>query len=243
MTPFALAEWFSHPPGRLILDSEIRQFRELLPNLFGYHLLVVGGHRADEMVATSRILTRTILHRDEVREHTGLTGVQAEAGAIPVQSDSVDVVLLPHVLEFDDHPHGSLREAERILVPEGHLIISGFNPWGMMGLWRWFQADPAGTPWGGRFLGLARIKDWLALLGIDVVSTRTSFFRPPFRNERLMHRLEFLEPMGARAWPYLAGVYLLLARKRVTTLTPIKTRWKPRRLVSVGLAEPSASFF
>ena len=163
------------------------------------------------------------------------------ACSLPVESDSVDVVLLPHVLEFEPDPHAALREAFRILVPEGYLLISVFNPWSLMGMWRLWGARSGSPPWQGQFLGAIRIKDWLALLGFDVLSSEPCFFRPPLRRERLLQRLACMEAFGKRAFPYLAGANVLVAKKRISTLTPIRPAWKLRRkLAGVGLAGPTA---
>ena len=105
------------------------------------------------------------------------------AGYLPVASQTLDLLLLPHVLEFSAHPHQILREAERVLMPEGSLIISGFNPYSLWGLWRMLPYNDREYPWCGRFISLSRIKDWLALLGLEVVGGRMCCYEPPFRQE------------------------------------------------------------
>lgn len=236
-----LREWFSHLPGRLVLEAETRLLGELLPDLYGYYLLQVGRLFPAELLGHTRVLSPLVIDL----ERDSLTGpypcIDAAADALPVASDSIDAVLLPHVLEFEDDPHGALREAQRVLVPEGHLLIFGFNPWSMMGASRLLLRRRGVLPWSGQFLALNRVRDWLALLGFDVLDVHTYFFRPPFASERLMKRLHALEFIGARACPYFAGSYLLVARKKVIPLTPIRPRWARRpRLVGVGLAKPTA---
>jgi hypothetical protein len=128
-----------------------------------------------------------------------------------------------------------------VLMPDGHLLICGFNPWSLIGCWRYLKRRQQPVPWRGQFLGLARLRDWLALLGFDVLSQDACFFKPPFSNERLLKRLGFLDRIGARMPAYFSGAYLVLARKRVTTLTAVRPEWRERpRLVSVGLVGPSA---
>lgn len=236
-----LNDWFCVTPGRLVLEAELEQVNQVLPNLFGYHLVQVGAWGNLDMLGASRVLNRVIVAVDGEVVSANYPISYGSATALPIASDTVDVVILPHVLELEARPHEALRESERILVPEGHVLIAGFNPWSMMGLWRFALRRRRSLPWSGQFFGLNRIKDWLALLGFDTVSTHTYFFRPPVGNERLMERLRAVELSGRRGWPYLAGAYLIVAKKRVTTLTPVKPRWRARRrLVSVGLAEPSA---
>ena len=236
-----LHEWFSRLPGRLIAEAEVTQLNRTLPNLFGYQLLQVGRLGETDLLSKSRVLNRVVVEIDGDRSTGGYPVVHGSATALPIESDSVDVVVLPHILEFESQPHDALRESARVLVPEGHLLVCGFNPWSMLGCRKYLMGRRRGMPWQGNFLGTTRLRDWLALLGFDVLTQGTCFHRPPFSNERLLRRLEFLDRAGDKVLPYFAGAYLMLARKRVTTLTPIRTRWKPkRRLVSVGLVGPSA---
>ncbi len=172
----------------------------------------------------------------------GQVCLYAGADALPMASDSIDVIVLPHTLEFETDPHQVIREAERVLIPEGHVVILGFNPWSLWGLWRLFLRRGSYPPWCGNFRGLTRIKDWLALLGFDNIEEQGYFFRPPLQNVRVMQKLGFMENVGARWWPGLAGCYVLLAKKRVATLTPIKPSWRRSRLVNAGgIVEPTAS--
>ena len=237
----ALHAWFSRLPGREIATAQRAQLERVLPNLFGYHLLQVGRLGDLDLLSKSRILNRNVVEIDGHEQGQPYPVVHGSATALPIESDSVDVVVLPHILEFEAQPHEALRESARVLVPQGHLLICGFNPWSMLGCWRYLKRHQQAVPWRGRFLALTRLRDWLALLGFDVLSQNACFFKPPFSNERVLKRLDFLDRIGKRMPAYFSGAYLLLARKRVTTLTPIRSRWRPRRrLVSVGLVGPSA---
>jgi SAM-dependent methyltransferase len=192
------------------------------------------------MLAGSLILHRTIVDIDAQSSGPSWPRIRGSADALPIASDSVDVVVLPHVLEFESRPHEALREAQRVLVPEGNLLICGFNPWSLLGLWRTVLNRRGSVPWRGEFFGLGRVGDWLALLGFDVIGVDNFFFRPPFANDHLMEKLTNLDRFGRTAGGMLAGLYLISARKRISTLTPIKPRWSTqRRLASVGLANTS----
>ncbi|MDX1432397.1 MAG: methyltransferase domain-containing protein [Gammaproteobacteria bacterium] len=236
-----LHDWFSGIPGRLIVEAEVGLLDQALPNLFGFHLVQVGGLGDADLMSKSRILNRVVVSLAGDRDETRYPVVRGTATALPVESDSVDVVLLPHILEFESQPHEALRESARVLVPEGHVVICGFNPWSMLGCWKYLAGRNRAMPWGGHFLRPTRLRDWLALLGFDVLLQQVCFFKPPFTNEQLLRKLDVLDQAGARLLPYFGGAYILLARKRLTTLTPIRTRWRPkRRLVSVGLVGPAA---
>lgn len=236
-----LHRWFSNCPGRLVLEAEIELLNEILPNLFGYHLLQVGRIADADLLSSSRILHRVLVGVDEETMECPYSYLQGSPEALPIASDSVDVLLLAHTLEYASRVHDTLREAQRVLVPEGRLLVLGFNPWSWFGLWRLFLRRRRAAPWQGRFLGLTRVKDWLALLGFDDLIVKGHFFRPPFRSESLMHRLQSVERLGHHLPPHLMGAYLVVATKRVTTLTPARPLWQPRRrLVAVSVAEPSA---
>jgi SAM-dependent methyltransferase len=235
-----IREWFGRTPGKIMLDFEIQHISQRLPEMFGYELLQVGQLSSADMLASSLILRRSIIDIDTTMCATSYPTMRGQADALPIASDSIDVVILPHVLEFESRPHEALREAQRVLVPEGNLLICGFNPWSMLGVWRSVLNRSGTMPWCGEFFGLSRVRDWLALLSFDVVAVDNFFFRPPFASDRLMERLSNLEHIGPKAGGMLAGLYLISARKRVSTLTPIKPRWTTqRRLASVGLANPS----
>jgi SAM-dependent methyltransferase len=160
--------------------------------------------------------------------------------ALPVQADSVDVLVLPHVLEFARSPHAVLREAERILIPEGHLAILGFNPWSWYGLWRRAAGWRGRLPWRGRFVGMTRLRDWLTLLGFEIERCEKLSFRPPLSRPPLHARLEIMERLGQHFWPVLGNVYFVLARKRVVAIRPVRARWaRQRRLPAGGVIEPT----
>lgn len=232
-----LRAWYQRPVGRLLQEMERRQLEEILPTLFGYHLLQVGSVHSDDLLASSRISHRVVVDPDG-NEHV-CSSLVAYPDSLPVIGDSVDVAILPHTLEFERDPHEILREIDRILIPEGHIVVLGFNPWSIWGLRRLLRRRKA--PWNGDFLSLTRLKDWMALLGFDIVQVRHHFFRPPLRRHTLMTKLGFMEKLGARFWPRLGGAYVLVARKRVTTLTPIKPRWRPRRGIVAGVVRPTTS--
>ncbi len=234
-----LEDWYAGRLGALLWDAERAQLEGLVPNLFGYHALQLGSLGPDrdrELLGMCRIPHRVVI--GPKRDAT--VGLAAAPDALPIASDSVDVVLVPHTLEFVERPHEVLREVDRVLVAEGHVVILGFNPWGSWGWRRLFRSRA--VPWCGRFFSQTRIRDWLALLGFDTVAGRGYFYRPPLEYEGLMRRIRFVERLEHHSgWSPLAAAYVLVARKRVVTLTPLRPRRAParRRLVAAGL-EPSA---
>jgi SAM-dependent methyltransferase len=240
-----LRRWYRSPLGQRLQQTEQAMLEQVLPNLFGFHLLQVGRPMEADLLDASRIVHRMVMDELPLPSRTGSRkgeeGFLGQAHLLPIASDTIDVLLLPHALEYVNQPHEVLREVERVLIPEGHLVILGFNPWGLFGFRRLFSGWRDQSPWCGHFYSTLRLKDWLALLGFETVLVRHYFFRPPMQNNGIMRRLAALEQIGSRFWPLLGGGYLLVAKKRVATLTPIKPRWRSRRrVISVSPAEPSA---
>lgn len=235
-----LDEWFATPLGSMLREQEQAELDAVVSNLFGYHLLQLGSLGGREALLPSSRIHHHVICRSVADCDPNPASIVCRPSALPVQGDSIDVMVLPHALEFEADPHQVLREVERVLVPEGHVVILGFNPRGLWGLWKLAVGRMGQAPWSGQFLAQSRLRDWLRLLGFDIELSRPLFCRPPLQQQALLRKLEFLDAAGMRWCPMLAAVYLIVAKKRVSTLTPIKPRWKPKRnLVPGGVVEPS----
>ncbi|MCF6337538.1 MAG: class I SAM-dependent methyltransferase [Gammaproteobacteria bacterium] len=240
-----LRAWFTHLPGRWLQAEERAQLRTILPTLFGYHLLQLGDVYSKDCLTSTRIPHCMVL--DEWLQDTPPAGecarneIRGSLEWLPVATDSLDTVVMPHTLEFTHDPHQVLREVDRVLIPEGHVVILAFNPWSLWMIWRVVLCWRGKPPWCGRFISQSRLKDWLQLLGFDIVDARRYFFRPPLSHKGVMRRLRFLDRIGRRWVPFFGAGYVVVARKRVATLTPIKPRWRParRHIASAGLASNS----
>ena len=235
----ALSQWDQTQLGQKVEAREKDLLHQVLSNLFGYHILHMGSIEQLEFLANSRVSRRIMMDVCDSAKDATTGCFRGKPHAMPVCTDSLDVVVLPHILEFSEHPHEVLREVERTVVPEGHVVVLGFNPISLWALWRWLIGWRGTVPWCGHFISATRMRDWLSLLGFEVLDTRYYFFRPPFQQDTLLTKLRFLETVGQRIWPILGGGYVILARKHVSTLTPIKPRWRSnRKLVTPGLVEP-----
>jgi len=236
----SLDAWYRSTLGMELAQQEERCLERMLHDTFGYYLLQVGGGNCfPEVIRGSRIRQHILVPAIAVRQTLGAQAV-ASPNRLPIANDSVDVVVLPHTLEFADDAHQVLRETERVLIPEGRLVVIGFNALSMWGAWRLVRRRQGKAPWCGKFLTPFRIGDWLSLLGFDIEIQEMMMFRPPWRRA-LLQQFSFLDTMGRRFWPLLGGVYAIRAVKRVSTLTPLRPLWKNRRPVLAGGAiEPSA---
>lgn len=221
-----LSDWFATPQGRHVLAWELEQFASATEDVFGFRALQAGLPGID-FLAGNRIPFRF-----SVAIEPG-AALAADPLQLPLAGQSVDLVALPHALEFSADPHLVLREAERVLMPEGQLVISGFNP---ASLWRARQAvmserrrTVAGAPWDGRFIGLLRLKEWLRLLGFELNGGRFGCYAPPFASPVWLRRFAFMEQAGARWWPILGGAYVVRAVKRVHGMRIITPAWRRER--------------
>jgi SAM-dependent methyltransferase len=232
-----LCRWFDSPLGRSLQAHEAHQLRAVLPSLYGTVAAQLGHigklDLMDSCVAPTRILL-------EDHGETGGCRVRSIPEELPLETKSTDVMLLPHTLDFCDEPHQVLREVNRVLRPEGHVVILGFNPVSLWGFRRLITGRPRTAPWCGKFFRLSRIKDWLALLEFETTHGSMLYYRPPLRNEGFMQRLHFLDKIGDRWWPMMAAVYLVVAKKRVVGVTPLPLSWKTKRAIAGGAAQPAA---
>ncbi len=235
--------WFAHSVlGQQVLCEEQHLLQSLYPQLFGFHALQIGGVGQGQLLQGMRLGHQCLVSVPELPALPDICGLHSEADALPFAADSVDLVLLPHVLEFSGNSHGILRETERILVAEGHLLLLGFNPLGWWGLWRLFKHRHQ-PPWNAQFLALMRVKDWLSLLGFEILSQQACCFSPPFQNPHLMRTLGWLGAIERR-WLPLGGVYVLLAKKRRLYMPRVRPHWllgaaKDKNLI--GAASQTAS--
>lgn len=234
-------QWLDQPLGRAFLAAESEEVGELTAKLFGHYLILVGQSSFSSALKKSPIINRIWLSPELEVSINELSSVVARQDKLPFLSDEVELVYLAHCLEFLPNPHETLRESYRVLKPEGHVVISCFNPWSIWGIYRWLTHYINRVPWDGRFISLFRLKDWLALLGFDLIESRPVFFRPPIQNETWLKRLTWLETIGRWCWPIWSGCYIVLAKKRVMTLIPLRTKWKAKeKALASGLVEPAA---
>jgi SAM-dependent methyltransferase len=223
-----LADWFATPLGQRLAERERAYFDRTVADIFGYYALQVGLPELDALAAC-RMPSRWTLDYDPP------ASLVADPHALPFPDNTIDLVVMPHALEFTDDPHQMLREVWRAMRPEGQVVIAGFNPFSLYGAKRYFGREQM-PPWNGNFIGLWRVKDWLALLGFDVVGGRLDAYAPPFRHPKWHARFGFFESAGDRWWPIAGGVYYLRATKKVAGLRVLTPAWERRERRNRALA-------
>ena len=233
-----LADWFDSDLGRLLVSEEQATLGQITRHLFGYQLLELGYPVNNlSYLSACPVKNKIRIAPGGIADPLSLV---AQFERLPVASDSIDAVILPHTLDFSIGPKEVLREVERVLIPEGRLIVCGFNPISLWGASRMMPGRRKRLPWGGHFISYPRLQDWISLLGFDVVQVHCKMFRPPIPRVSLMTRLKLMETYGARLFPWLAGVYVVEAIKRVSTVTPIKPKWHIENKLANGALEPTS---
>ena len=221
--------WLTSPLGQYLLAQEQVMFDAVVSDIFGFNALQLG------LLQLNTLKSSRIAHIMHVGNREGDT--LCESDYLPFAESCIDLICLPHVLEFSRNPHQTLREAERVLVPEGHLILTGFNPISAWGIKQTLtketnsvqsgnSAQGENYPWQGHFFTLSRIKDWLALLGLEFASGSMNAYEPPFNDEKWLKRFTCMDKMGEKWWPMLGGIYFIVAKKRVVNITLLKPNWK-----------------
>ncbi len=220
----SLHDWFETPLGAYLLQRESSWLDTVAPDIFGFHAIQLGLPTFD-LLHESRIAHRVTVSPEAVSQPNH---VQAQFHELPFETQSVDLCVMPHVLEFSENPHEVLREVDRVLRPEGRVLVLGFNPWSLFGTRRLWAAR--GYPWQGQFVSLVRIKDWLQLLGLEPASGRLACYIPPCETEKWQRRFRFMEPTGDRWWGVAGGVYMLEAVKRVHGMRLIALAWSDQKI-------------
>lgn len=242
----ALDTWLQTPAGAYVRAWEQAQLDALTADIFGYNALQIGLPQIDALAANRmpRKWLADIRPRPRLDNVTELrqVAVTFDYAELPFASQSLDLVVLPHVLEFAAEPHQVLREVERVLIPEGQVIICGFNPASLWGL-RQVTGRLTGShflPPAGEFISMPRMRDWLKLLNLGATTSHFGCYAPACRTEKWLQRYAFMDRAGARWWPYLGAVYMVHAIKRVKGMRLIGPAWTKKR-VAAPVAVPATN--
>jgi SAM-dependent methyltransferase len=230
--------WLRSPLGQALLQQEARIVEGAFDGIFGEQCLQLGFWGEPRAFLK---FTRT-QRCASVADPAALVGderpdVMGQLHRLPVATDSIDAVILPHTLEFSDRPHAILREVQRVLRSDGHVVILGFKPGGTWGLRRLVPGTGL-PPAVESLISERRLTDWLQLLDMRIHRQVRYFFRWPVSGNRRPSSADW-ERRGQRWWPELAACYMLTAQKRLLALTPVRKPWLTRPKVVGGLVKPT----
>jgi SAM-dependent methyltransferase len=235
--------WLEKFPGKMVLDAEKKILPSILAQFYGTQSLLIGSPRQLELLKSSvipnQVLLSPLLSRHPPKN---IFGIESGLHDLPIASGSVDLVLLPHILEYIDNPRQALAEACRIVKPQGHIVIFGFNPYSLWGIKKLWSREKH-PPWSGNFFSASFIKESLALSDFELIKHKTFLYRPPVNAENFYNRLKFMEWLGRKLCLPMGGIYLIVAQAKVIPLTPIKLTWKQKlsdvRLPVIGVPRPT----
>jgi SAM-dependent methyltransferase len=221
-----LEQWFESDRGKKILGRQQEMIDEILTRCFGYHLLQLSVSARIKLYENSRVQSNYLCHPFSTGSHA-----RCNFDRLPFANESLDAVIIHHAHEFVGQPHQLLRELQRVVIPHGHLIIAGFNPWSPLGFYSRMSHLLPRSMWQNHSISSRRIKDWLNLLGFE---TQVNLFG--------YHSPQLLERTGKpffnrwlRRWP-LGAFYLISAVKEEATMTPVKPVWRSSQSGFSGLA-------
>lgn len=216
--------WLAQSMGLSVHQIEQSFLAARLPAYHGKHALVIGTPRQHDLLEGSKILQHTVLS-PLVNPYKTIQFIESEFYKLPIASGSVDLVILPHTLEFVDNPRQVMSEVCRIIKPEGFLLLLGFNPNSLWGFKKWLLKNK-NMPWSSHFIRSSLVKKWLSLADFELVKQDMLLFTPPFANFAVFNKKSWLETLGRYLYPFWGGIYVLTFKAKVIPLTPIKMHWK-----------------
>jgi SAM-dependent methyltransferase len=227
----------------MVLDAEKKALPALLAQFYGTQSMLIGSPRQFELLKSSMIPNQVLLSPLLSHQHNkNFFSIESGLHDLPIASGSVDLVLLPHILEYIDNPRQALAEACRIIKPQGHIVIFGFNPYSLWGIKKLLSHEKT-PPWSGNFFSSSSIKEWLTLSDFELIKHKTFFYRPPLNSEKFFNKLKIMEWLGRHLHLPVGGIYLIVAQAKVIPLTPIKLTWKQKlsdvRLPVIGVPRPT----
>ncbi len=214
-------QWVAQPQGRCVLNAEKIFLQKALATFYGKHGMLIGVPAQGELLQASVAAQQTVL-TPLINKNSTVETIESDFTELPVATGSVNLVFLPHLLEYVDNPRQLLTEACRIVKPEGHIVILGFNPHSGWGLKK-ILSRKKGAPWKNYFIQHATLKKWLKLLDFELAAQDFLMYGMPmdrYRSNRFIEWIghTFIRPLG--------GIYVLIAQAKTSPLTPIRLRWK-----------------
>jgi len=234
-----LREWFASEIGQELLAAERSAVERILPTLFGYYMAQIGVDSQVQMFDACPIRHKFVL-AGQLELGLPASSLVCRADSLPLDGNSLDAVMLHHALDFAANPHQVLREAARVVRPGGHIVIVGFNPLSSWGISRSLCLRRKVVPWNGHFISQRRLSDWLGLLELTEVKVLSDYFQFPFQRRSWRRRSGFMSALNSQGQSGYGAFTVLLARKDVVGITPIKQEFRKRRLINIPVPEPTA---
>ena len=219
-----LSHWFRSPLGCVILEYEQRLAANWLRHCYGYHACQLGC-----LEQASWLSSCMIPHQIGVAPVVVVSPfsiLQSTWDNLPLQNESIDLICLPHTLDFSVHGQAIIAEAERVLIPNGKLILFGFNRYSLLRYWHFLSLGNSNIPpiskWGSK-RSVARL---LNDMQFDLLKADHGCVKFPIKNEKWLSKCQGVEMIFEKMMPGLGAIYACFAEKRVSTIIPIKPKWQ-----------------
>jgi len=218
-----IRDWFETPLGERLLQTELAVHEQLLSHMFGYHLLQVSV-QGKSLFDSSPIQNKMSLGLDD----NDRAAFIARPTELPLEDGTADVVLVHHTLDFAESPQEALRELSRVVLPMGYLIITGFNPFSLWGLWKSLKFGAKSPPWNGTFIRPGRLMDWMNLLNFKIDRAQFYTYGLPIASLK-PDRPDYSQGLSRKANLPFGAAYVIVARKHLGAMTPIRPVWKQQQ--------------
>jgi SAM-dependent methyltransferase len=231
----SIDDWYQSETGEYLFSEILERLSPMLMTTFGYYSLQIGCTTMSNRLQESC----RVKHRFTLDQFSSKAVITGHPSLLPIASDSVDLVILMHHLSLTSEPHAMLREAFRIMIPEGKLIVIDFNPLSLWGLRHFFQSWLEHTPWTGHYYTASRLNDWMQLLGFDKYKHLRVGYMPPIQKPSVTRHLSWFEK-GLKNWlPFSSATNVLVYSKNISPMTPIRHRWVTRKILPGKMVRPS----
>lgn len=230
-----LDEWYQSPSGQRLLTETVPALTPWLEKMVGYYAAHLATFEVDNsLLAQSRVRSRLMVSATRYSD----SHLLCDFLTLPFATESLDLLVAHHVFEFVSDPHEFLREIDRSLIPEGRLIVIGFNPIGAQGLFKLIQLHRRATPpWSGNFYSPPRIRDWLSVLGFKV--EQTCYFSFPMVAYKYGTGIRSKIPQWCKQFlPISGSLYAILALKQVSRLIAVAPKWN-KKLLKAKVVQPT----
>lgn len=206
--------WWSSTLGQLVIQVEAEKLVKVFPQVFGYHILLLGIVAQFKMIEYSVIPYQSVIN-PFTSDNAAAKTITSKWECLPFANNSVDVVVLPHTLDFSENPMAIIQEACRVLIPEGRLLIFGLNPYSLWRLTSSLSRGKKRMPWCCDFKSAGSIKRELTRLECQIIGQDYFLFQPPMQNIARMEKLGFLNKISRFGLRGLSGIYFIEAQKKV----------------------------
>lgn len=231
----AIETWYASAFGQQVLKAEQQQVEQLISDKFGYYVVEFTDAVSHFNVLSPIARKFSLSLMPNKNPQQSLT---AELTALPFIPDSVDMIIMPHILEFIAEPEHVLEQVWTSLMPNGYVLIMSFNPYSLWGIYRKLKQDKK-IPYQGSYFSSRKITSMLKSAGFHVDEIVSCSFTLPTMNQQSTQTHNRWLAFAQLAWPSSGNVNIILARKRLSGVTPLTIEWNVKKCTK-PITEPGA---